>query len=64
MLITKTEYDVKSNLKPDGRPVRIYIIAPNVPNYPQAKFPGEHGTADLRDTLYSDDIYEGVVVFR
>jgi len=40
MLITKTYHDVPSQLSPNGSPVRIFIIAPNVPGYPQAKFPG------------------------
>ncbi|KAF5356228.1 hypothetical protein D9756_003803 [Leucocoprinus leucothites] len=39
MLITKTHYDIPSKLD-NGRPIRIYVISPNVPNYPQAKFPG------------------------
>ncbi|KAI0067682.1 dienelactone hydrolase [Artomyces pyxidatus] len=40
MLITKTYHDVPSKLDSNGRPVRIFVIAPNVPNYPHAKFPG------------------------
>jgi len=40
MLITKTHYDIPSTLD-NGRPIRIYVISPNVPNYPQAKFPGK-----------------------
>ncbi|KAF7791820.1 hypothetical protein EIP86_002844 [Pleurotus ostreatoroseus] len=40
MLITKTYHDVPSALDPNGRPIRIFIIAPNVPGYPNAKFPG------------------------
>lgn len=39
MLITKTHRDVPSALD-SGKPIRIFIIAPNVPGYPQAKFPG------------------------
>jgi len=39
MLITKTYHDIPSNLD-NGKPIRIFIIAPNVPNYPDAKFPG------------------------
>ncbi|KAJ3561853.1 hypothetical protein NP233_g9940 [Leucocoprinus birnbaumii] len=39
MLITKTHYDIPSKLD-NGRPIRIYVISPNMPNYPQAKFPG------------------------
>ncbi|TFK41109.1 dienelactone hydrolase [Crucibulum laeve] len=39
MLITKTFHDVPSKLD-GGRPIRIFVISPNIPNYPQAKFPG------------------------
>jgi hypothetical protein len=39
MLITKTHHDVPSKLD-NGRPIRIFVISPVVPNYPQAKFPG------------------------
>ncbi|TEB34992.1 dienelactone hydrolase [Coprinellus micaceus] len=39
MLITKTYQDVPSKLD-GGKPIRIFIIAPNLPNYPNAKFPG------------------------
>ncbi|KAJ3552061.1 hypothetical protein NM688_g4355 [Phlebia brevispora] len=39
MLITKTYHDVPSALD-NGRPIRIFIIAPTVPGYPNAKFPG------------------------
>ncbi|KAF9015199.1 dienelactone hydrolase [Cyathus striatus] len=39
MLISKKYYDVPSKLD-NGRPIRIFVISPNVPNYPQAKFPG------------------------
>jgi len=40
MLITKTHHDVPSQLSPNGRAVRIFVISPSVPNYPDAKFPG------------------------
>lgn len=40
MLITKSYHDVPTKLDPNGRPIRIFIIAPNVPGYPNAKFPG------------------------
>ncbi|KAL7285275.1 hypothetical protein ACG7TL_000369 [Trametes sanguinea] len=40
MLITKTHYDIPTKLDPNGRPIRIFVIAPNVPGYPNAKFPG------------------------
>ncbi|KAF9654367.1 dienelactone hydrolase [Thelephora ganbajun] len=39
MLIIKTYHDVPSVLD-NGKPIRIFVIAPNVPGYPQAKFPG------------------------
>lgn len=42
MLITKTYHDVPSKLDANGRPIRIYVIAPNVPEYPHAKFPGAY----------------------
>jgi hypothetical protein len=41
MLITKTFHDIPSALDPNGRPIRIFVIAPTVPGYPNAKFPGE-----------------------
>jgi len=37
MLITKDFRDVPTN---NGRPIRIFVISPNVPGYPQARFPG------------------------
>ncbi|KDQ12959.1 hypothetical protein BOTBODRAFT_34100 [Botryobasidium botryosum FD-172 SS1] len=40
MLISKTYHDIPSQLSQNGAPVRIFIIAPNIPSYPQAKFPG------------------------
>jgi len=40
MLIDKTFYDVPAKLDPNGRPIRIFVISPNVPDYPEAKFPG------------------------
>ena len=39
MIITKTYHDVPSTLD-GGNPIRIFVIAPNLPGYPQAKFPG------------------------
>ncbi|KAG9313430.1 hypothetical protein JVU11DRAFT_5752 [Chiua virens] len=39
MLITKTHHDVPSMLD-NGKPIRIFVIAPVVPDYPHAKFPG------------------------
>ncbi len=41
MLITKTQHDIPSKLSLNGRAVRIFVISPSVPNYPEAKFPGE-----------------------
>jgi len=40
MLITKSFKDVDSALDKNGRPIRIYLISPAIPEYPQAKFPG------------------------
>ncbi|KAG2023439.1 carboxymethylenebutenolidase [Coprinopsis cinerea AmutBmut pab1-1] len=40
MLVTKTYQDLQTKLDPNGRPLRIFIIAPNLPDYPNAKFPG------------------------
>jgi len=39
MLITKTHHDVPSTLD-NGRPIRIFVLSPSVPGYPNAKFPG------------------------
>ncbi|PPR06887.1 hypothetical protein CVT24_011577 [Panaeolus cyanescens] len=39
MLINKSFHDVPTKLN-GGKPVRIFIIAPVVPDYPQASFPG------------------------
>lgn len=41
MLITKTHYDIPTSLDPNGRPIRIFVLAPTIPGYPNAKFPGE-----------------------
>jgi len=46
MLITKTHHDVKCA---DGSTNRIFVISPVVPNYPQAKFPGENIIETDRD---------------
>jgi carboxymethylenebutenolidase len=40
MLIQKTAHDVPTKHGEGVRPMRIYVISPNVPDYPQAKFPG------------------------
>ena len=48
MLITKTYHDVPSALD-SGKPIRIFVIAPTVPGYPQAKFPGRSVLADPSD---------------
>ena len=45
MLITKTYHDIPSALD-NGKPIRIFVIAPNVPGYPQAKFPGRSAFAE------------------
>ncbi|KAF9056215.1 dienelactone hydrolase [Panaeolus papilionaceus] len=39
MLVNKSFHDIPTKLN-GGKPVRIFIIAPVVPDYPQAKFPG------------------------
>jgi len=59
MLINKTFHDVPTK---NGGSVRIYIIAPVVPDYPHAKFPGE----PLIECSIVDEIEQdpGVVVFR
>ena len=54
MLITKTYHDVPSKLD-NGRPMRVYIIAPTVPGYPNAKFPGAN-IANGRALWYSSMI--------
>uniref|UniRef100_A0A8H7Y8D2 Dienelactone hydrolase domain-containing protein n=1 Tax=Psilocybe cubensis TaxID=181762 RepID=A0A8H7Y8D2_PSICU len=40
MLINKTFHDIPTKLHPNGRPIRIFVIAPVIPDYPDAKFPG------------------------
>jgi carboxymethylenebutenolidase len=40
MLISQTFRDVSTQLDPKGRPIRIFIFSPIVPDYPHAKFPG------------------------
>jgi hypothetical protein len=40
MLIQKTAHDVQTKHGEGVRPMRIYVISPNVPDYPHAKFPG------------------------
>jgi carboxymethylenebutenolidase len=40
MLITKDFHDVPTKLGKNERPIRIFVIAPKVPDYPHAKFPG------------------------
>ncbi|KAI0304866.1 dienelactone hydrolase [Russula brevipes] len=40
MLITKDFHDVPTKLAKNQGPIRIYVISPKVPGYPQAKFPG------------------------
>lgn len=51
MLIQKTFHDLPTKLDPQGRPIRIFVISPNVPDYPEAKFPG---------ILYSDHQIQSV----
>ncbi|TFK30488.1 dienelactone hydrolase [Coprinopsis marcescibilis] len=40
MLITKSYQDIPTKLDANGQPVRIFIISPHLPNYPNARFPG------------------------
>ncbi|KAI0801313.1 dienelactone hydrolase [Fomes fomentarius] len=40
MLVEKTHYDIPTKLDANGRPIRIFVISPTIPNYPNAKFPG------------------------
>jgi carboxymethylenebutenolidase len=40
MLITKDFHDVPAKLAKNEKPIRIFVISPKVPGYPQAKFPG------------------------
>jgi carboxymethylenebutenolidase len=41
MLIQKTFHDVPVTHGRDARAhMRVFVIAPNVPDYPQARFPG------------------------
>ena len=40
MLISKTHYDLPTKLHEQGNKIRIFVISPNIPDYPQAKFPG------------------------
>ncbi|KAF9531968.1 dienelactone hydrolase [Crepidotus variabilis] len=40
MLITKTYHDVPIKLHGENHNIRIFVISPNIPDYPQAKFPG------------------------
>ncbi|TDL28481.1 dienelactone hydrolase [Rickenella mellea] len=47
MLITTTYHDVPSTLNPHARPVRIFVIQPSIPDYPQAKFPGWHCSFEI-----------------
>ncbi|KAF9822226.1 hypothetical protein IEO21_00220 [Rhodonia placenta] len=47
MLIQKTFHDVPSKLDPNGRKLRIFVISPNVPSYPHAKFPGSLGFSEI-----------------
>jgi carboxymethylenebutenolidase len=40
MLIEKNFFDVPIPGRPNARPIRIFVIAPTVQGYPNAKFPG------------------------
>ncbi|TFY69737.1 hypothetical protein EVJ58_g244 [Rhodofomes roseus] len=39
MLIKTSYHDVPSKLDPNGNKIRIFVISPNLPSYPHAKFP-------------------------
>ncbi|KAH9175379.1 dienelactone hydrolase [Lactarius sanguifluus] len=54
MLITKDFHDVPTKLGNNGRPIRIFVISPKVPDYPQAKFPAD---VFLTGEVYSE-IYQ------
>jgi hypothetical protein len=64
MLITTDFHDVPTKLAKNERPIRIFVISPKIPDYPQAKFPG------MRSLTCGDSIQDsflpliGVVVFR
>jgi len=51
MLINKTFHDLPTNLNPNGRPIRIFVISPVVPDYPQAKFPGKFRGSSINRSL-------------
>ena len=40
MLITKAHYDLPTKLHGNENKIRIFVLSPNVPDYPLAKFPG------------------------
>lgn len=48
MLINKTFHDIPTKLHANGKPIRIFVISPVVPDYPDAKFPGM-ATFDLAE---------------
>ncbi|KAH9014207.1 dienelactone hydrolase [Lactarius hengduanensis] len=54
MLITKDFHDVPTKLGKNGRPIRVFVISPKVPDYPQAKFPAD---VFLTGEVYSE-IYQ------
>ena len=62
MLITKTCHDIPSALD-NGKPIRIFIISPNVPGYPQAKFPGRSELAENSEITHLTRATQGVVCF-
>jgi len=53
MLINKTFHDLPTKLNPNGRPIRIFVISPVVPDYPQAKFPGRFLGSNFSQALTS-----------
>jgi hypothetical protein len=53
MLINKTFHDLPTKLNPNGRPIRIFVISPVVPDYPHAKFPGKFLGSNINWALNS-----------
>ena len=66
MLITTDSHDVPTKLAKNERPIRIFVISPKIPGYPQAKFPGMRRSS-WHSIIYGPAISSlliGVVVFR
>ena len=59
MLIKQSYKDVKTTANGKEGTIRIYVIEPNVPEYPEAKFPGcqfflirHHVSREIRDAIW------------